>query len=133
MAGWLLSIWFVVLEWVIGPDRSANPEAVESFNRWAEEEQTQHWTSVPERKNRWHVQSCVVAEGLQGQGIGKALMREVLARAQAENVYAGVEATGPGERLYQSVGFKLLARFVHSFDGDRGGVMLWTPPGMKQT
>jgi GNAT superfamily N-acetyltransferase len=132
IAGLLFVVWCVVLKWAHGTDRSANVEAEKLFDTWCREEEKTHWSSVPERKNRWHVQSCVVSEEYQGKGIGKRLMGEVLKRADAENVIVGLEATGPGEQMYMRVGFVLLERFVHNFEGGAGGIMMWTPPELKK-
>ena len=132
VAGLLFSVWCVVRKVVMGGDRSSNLEAQKLFERSVVEEEKRNWSGVPERKNRWHVQSCVVREEFQGRGIGTKLMREVLKRAEAENVYIGVEASAPGENLYRRVGFELLQRFEHNFEGGAGGFMLWTPPGFKK-
>jgi ribosomal protein S18 acetylase RimI-like enzyme len=129
--GLLFPIWCKVMTWVLGPDRSANPLAVELLDEWTREEK-KYWGSVPERKNRWHVQSCVVSEEFQGRGVGKSLIKEVLTRAEAENVIVGLEASAPGEKMYKKVGFELLERFKHNFEGGAGGIMMWSPPTLKK-
>jgi ribosomal protein S18 acetylase RimI-like enzyme len=130
--GLLFPIWCKVMTWVLGPDRSADPLAVELMDVWSQEEK-KYWGSVPERRDRWHVQSCVVSEEFQGRGVGTSLIKEVLTRAEAENVIVGLEASASGEKMYKKLGFELLERFKHNFEGGAGGLMMWSPPTPKKT
>ncbi|CZR55150.1 uncharacterized protein PAC_05036 [Phialocephala subalpina] len=122
---WLTSV-------MIG-DRSQDPKAIALFDGWTTEEGKVHWDAWPERQNRWHVQSCVIRQEFQGRKAGKALMAEVIKRAEAESVVVGLEASKKGEPMYRSVGFGLLARFTGGaeFEGRAGGVMMYTPKARK--
>jgi GNAT superfamily N-acetyltransferase len=119
-----------VLHWVVGEDKSVDHERLRAFEAEAGGLEDEYW-GVEERVNRWYTQSCVVKEEWQGKGIGKRLMAEVIARAEAQNVVVGLEASEPGELMYRSVGFELLGRFKKAFgtEGieDAGGVMMYTP------
>jgi len=118
--------WLKVAGWV-DPDRSRSEEGVKEFLRVVEEENGIHWEGREERKNRWHVQSVVVSEEWRGRGVGKAMMKEVIERARKQGVVVGLEASPMGEKLYRSVGFELLARFMTPLGELTGGVMMWSP------
>jgi len=45
---------------------------------------------MPERQERWHVYSVIISEEFLVCGIGKMFMREVLSRAENENVNRGL-------------------------------------------
>ncbi|MCJ1302926.1 hypothetical protein MMC08_005731 [Hypocenomyce scalaris] len=109
------------------PDRSADPLALREFYRWRKQDDETYW-STPEQVNRWHAQSVVVAPEWQRKGVGKLLMSEVLRRARKDGVFVGLEATMEGERLYRSLGFRLLGGFCRAPPGmNGGGVMIWDP------
>ncbi|KAH6664133.1 hypothetical protein B0J14DRAFT_252807 [Halenospora varia] len=140
LLGWLWMVWLKVIEWV-NPDRSTDKKRMASFIAISDAAEKRHW-SPPSRANRWHAQSVVVNSSFQGQGIGKRLMREGIRRAEEENVCTGLEASGPGEKMYSRVGFRLLERFgplegaekgsLPEHEGEEGGVMIWEPPSWKQ-
>jgi ribosomal protein S18 acetylase RimI-like enzyme len=118
LAGW---IW---------KDRSTDNEALMDFVKSGELENKKHWDGQKDRENRWYVNSCVVAEEWRGKGVGKALLKDVLERAQKEGVVVGLEASSMGEWLYRSVGFEVLGRFMRLYGDDEvngGGIMMWTP------
>lgn len=120
---------YVKAAWWMWPNRSVSAEGLAWFLRIGKEEEELHW-KVEERKCRWYVQSCVVAEEWRGRGVGKKLLEKVLDRAQREGVVVGLEASSLGEWLYRSVGFKLLGRFktpVGSDEVESGGIMMWSP------
>lgn len=110
-------------------DRSAVQVGVDMFAQ-AESDNALTWSSQPTEK--WYVQSTAVSQEWQRRGVGKALLGKVLKLAEEEGVIVGLESTAAGQYLYDSLGFKLLARFRETFgDGEyenRGGVMMWTPP-----
>ncbi|KAF4626935.1 hypothetical protein G7Y89_g11218 [Cudoniella acicularis] len=114
---WILRLVLGLLVWVwnvlLGGDKSANPAALDAFFKLADKNDKEHFIDYKngERRNRWHVQSCVVAREWNGKGIGKRLMAEVIQRAERENVIVGVEATDEGEWLYRKVGFRLESRY----------------------
>ncbi|OBT84149.1 hypothetical protein VE02_07486 [Pseudogymnoascus sp. 03VT05] len=132
--------WSGLVEWGYGfyikcaawafPDRSESREGVAEFNKAGVLENEKHWKDREDRKNRWYVQSVVVAEQWRGRGVGKKLMAWVLEQAQKEGVPVSLEASLMGERLYRSIGFELLDRFIVRIDGceeDDGGIMMWSP------
>ncbi|TVY35938.1 hypothetical protein LOCC1_G008935 [Lachnellula occidentalis] len=130
---WLFWAYCKVLGLTIG-DKSADPKAVAEFLSLVASDDDKYWKGVPERKNRWHAASVVVGKEFQGRGVGKRLMAEVIRRAESEGVCVGLEASGPGEHLYRSVGFQLLGRFSERSQvidqgsaGIVGGVMMWSP------
>lgn len=109
------------------PDRSADPKAVQEFDAWGLQDEIKHW-SAPERANRWHAQSVVVAPEWQRKGVGKMLMDFILERARDDGMVVGLEASPEGEKLYSALGFQLLGRFNNTPHGvGGGGVMLWEP------
>lgn len=130
LAGWMFWLYSLLLPFLVGKDKSQDAERQRAFEAEIAQSDEAHWE--PEgRRNRWHVQSCVVKEEWQGKGIGKKLMAEVVARAERERVIVGLEASEPGELLYRSVGFELLARFKKAFGEENienaGGFMMYTP------
>jgi ribosomal protein S18 acetylase RimI-like enzyme len=129
---WVFWVYSLVLPWIVGKDRSADPDRVKAFEASHGDVDTEYW-NLPERKNRWHATSVVVKQEWQGRGIGKMLMAEIVARAEEEGVVVGLEASGPGEQLYRRVGFELLGRLKDNFAGARGGVMIYTPSTLKKT
>jgi ribosomal protein S18 acetylase RimI-like enzyme len=130
----LFTAWCLLVDLMVGEDKSSDPEALRLFLKWGEEQNAEYWEKDG-RRERWHVQSCVVRTEYQGMGIGKRLMREVLKRAQGEGVVVGLEASEEGEWMYRSVGFKLLGRFeqgeYEEVLGRGWGIMMWTPEGWE--
>mgnify|MGYP001571183975 CR=1 len=122
-------IYMKCAAWIF-PDRSQSEEGLKEFGKAGVVEDEKHWKGREDRKNRWHAQSVVVSEQWRGRGVGKKLMAWVLERAQSEGVIIGLEASMMGERLYRSLGFDLLDRFIFRIDGceaDDGGIMMWSP------
>jgi len=133
--GLLYGIWCRVIDWLAGGDKSVNPEAVAQFDSWSGEDFEKIWVSHEERKNRWHAQSVVVSPDFHRRQIGKRLMNEVLKRAEEDNVPVGLEASVKGEKLYNAMGFELLARFNEAqsaFEERKGGFMMWSPSGWEK-
>jgi ribosomal protein S18 acetylase RimI-like enzyme len=125
--GWGVYGKTVKLVW---PDRSQSDEGLAEFMKATVVENEKHWKGREDRKNRWYVQSVVVAEAWRGRGVGKKLMAWLMEQAQKEGVVIGLEASMMGERLYRSIGFDLLGRFVVHFeatDDEHGGIMMWSP------
>ena len=130
VAVWMFWVYCLIEKLVVGEDKSSDPAREQEFAAEAGGIGDQYW-SVEGRLNRWHTQSCVVKEEWQGKGIGKKLMAEAIARAEAESVVVALEASEEGEWMYRSVGFELLGRFKTNFGNetgeDAGGVMMYTP------
>lgn len=135
------TIWLSICEvvykaWVkystkVWPDRSGmNADDMAIFIQANEGEDKKHWDGRPDRANRWYCRSMVVSHEFQRRGIGRALMNEVVSRAEAQGVPIQIEASPEGEKLYESVGFELLDRFMIAFgesERNAGGVMIWRP------
>jgi ribosomal protein S18 acetylase RimI-like enzyme len=121
--------------WLEGGDKCVDAKAAETFAGWCKLDNEKHWKSREERASRWHAQSVVVLPEWQGKGIGKALMAEVMKKAQRDGVIVGLEASVKGEGLYIRLGFELLGRFSEDGDllegGGKGGFMAWYPEGYK--
>lgn len=126
LAEWGYGIYMKSMAWAF-PDRSQSDEGLQFFVEAGAAEDEKHWKGREDRKNRWYVQSVVVAEQWRGRGVGKKLMAWVVERAQKEGVVIGLEASMMGERLYRSIGFELLDRFISKFEEVEGGVMMWSP------
>ncbi|TVY81066.1 hypothetical protein LSUE1_G005209 [Lachnellula suecica] len=127
--GWLFWAYYKVLFWAVGGDKSSEPKNLAAFESWPVKV---HW-DFPERKNRWHAQSVVVAAEFQGRGIGKKMMAEAIEKAESEGVCIGLEASPLGEHMYRSVGFKMISRYNEEAlkIEEGGGFMMWTPSSWK--
>ncbi|OAF58699.1 hypothetical protein VC83_04973 [Pseudogymnoascus destructans] len=126
---WGYGIYMKCAAWAF-PDRSESAEGMAEFIKTGVLENEKHWKDREDRKNRWYVQSVVVAEQWRGRGVGKKLMAWVLEQAQKEGVVVSLEASMMGERLYRSIGFDLLDRFIMKIDENdesEGGIMMWSP------
>lgn len=59
----------------------------------------------------WHVHQVQIHPSRQGQGIGEAVLRELLAEAAREHVSVSLSVLhgNPARRLYERLGFRLLS------------------------
>jgi predicted N-acetyltransferase YhbS len=139
---WVWAFWCSLVNF-LDPDKGEDPAAVKIFLSWQQDGGDKYFKPYPERQDRWHAQSVVVDAAYQKRGIGKRLMKEVIEKAEKENVPIALEASMEGERLYSSVGFDLLGRYKHQKEEtdnsifppnywNGGGIMMWTPPAWKQ-
>ncbi|KAJ5168049.1 transferase [Penicillium canariense] len=129
LCGWWLRIQ-TSIETFLWPDRSIDRDAMRQFDTFAKRDAQTYWESTEMKatyQNRWHVRSLVVSSSHQRQGIGRALMAEVLQRAQHEEVVVGLEASGDGEKLYRALGFRMRGPFSLVIGPPVGGIMMWTP------
>jgi len=86
----------------------------------------------PDRRNRWHANSVVVAPEWQRKGVGTLLMGEVLKWAQSERVVVGLMSSPAGEALYKNLGFQMLGDYHKRVEGEiGGGTMIWYPEGWE--
>jgi ribosomal protein S18 acetylase RimI-like enzyme len=138
---WVWAFWCNLVIF-LDPDKSEDPAAVKMFASW-HQDGDKHFKPYPERQDRWYAQSVVIDAAYQKRGIGTRLMKEVIEKAERENVPIGLEASMEGERLYRGVGFDLLGRFEHQKEEtdnpifppgywNGGGVMMWTPSAWRQ-
>lgn len=70
---------YSLLEDAIWPERIVDRERSVLHRRWCWADDLKYWDHSRERKNRWHVKNIVVVTQWQGKGVGKLLMREVMA------------------------------------------------------
>lgn len=66
---------------------------------------------VTRAAGEWHVHQIQILPSRQGQGIGEAVLRELLVDAARENVPVslGVLHGNPARRLYERLGFRLVS------------------------
>lgn len=107
---WVYDVFCKVWLFFLGGNKGEDQEHINYFMVKLGGEE--HWDSYehPERTNRWHARSVVVSAEFQQRGIGRMLMKEVISRAEQENVVVGIESSIKGEKLYTSMGFKWLAK-----------------------
>jgi len=85
------------------PDGEPLPDALARLRTFMELTEARHPTGRP----HLYLVFLGVAPGAQGRGLGGALLRERLARADADGLPAYLEATSPGSRaLYERHGFR---------------------------
>ncbi|ARK93498.1 GNAT family N-acetyltransferase [Burkholderia pseudomallei] len=60
--------------------------------------------------DEWHLHQIQILPGRQGKGIGKAVLREVLAEARSEGVPVSLSVVreNPARCLYEELGFRLV-------------------------
>ncbi|WP_051425897.1 GNAT family N-acetyltransferase [Jiangella gansuensis] len=86
-------------------------------------------TRHPIVKSHLYLPSMGVVEGRQGAGLGSAMLRHRLDRADADGIGAYLEASSPRSRaLYQRYGFEDLGAPVRVADSPPLWPM-WRPPG----
>ncbi|KAM5364634.1 hypothetical protein ACJZ2D_011415 [Fusarium nematophilum] len=136
-------IWIHILAWYfwlydtvdnfIWKDRVTDFTNQQIVEAWFTKDNKRYWEAHPERSNRWHANSVVVAPEWQGNGIGKMLMAEVLTWAQNEMVVVGLTSSPHGEHLYKKLGFEMLGDFyMRVGDEEGGGIMIWYPEGWER-
>ncbi|KAL2075999.1 hypothetical protein VTL71DRAFT_942 [Oculimacula yallundae] len=106
------------------PDRSTDVDAMKAFFASGAGDTEKYWSSHPERKNRWHVQSVVIGPAYQGKGIGRLLVTEAVNRAQEERVIMGLSSSVAGSHLYRKLGFELLGDFTMRIGDEVGNGMM---------
>lgn len=65
----------------------------------------------------WHLVQNQIAPSLQGQGIGTALIRQLIAEARAAgaSLRLNVLHTNPARRLYERLGFRVTGEGEHDY------------------
>ncbi|KAI9735735.1 MAG: hypothetical protein M1818_006343 [Claussenomyces sp. TS43310] len=105
------------------PNKAVDLDHFKQFREWIALDEQLHF-SHEALAARWYVQSLVVLEEWQMQGIGKRLMKEAFVRAQQDGVPVCLEASAQGEMMYRKLGFQLLGRFSGHME-TKGGIMIW--------
>ncbi|KAH0610640.1 uncharacterized protein H6S33_012167 [Morchella sextelata] len=112
---------------VIAPDPSADPVAATRLRIASNTLEKLHWDTA-ERKTRWHLHWLGVDPAQQRKGIGRHLVQWGLDRAIEDKVWAGIESSAVGEKLYSSMGFKVIGERLPCIEGiNMGTVMAWEP------
>jgi GNAT superfamily N-acetyltransferase len=118
--------------WEVTPERAAQAgldqlpvlmgaDAVERFNHVLAFLEPFHRRDV--QSKHWYVMVVGVIPARHGQGFGRALLRPVLDRADAEGLPCYLETAQPGNvSFYQKLGFGVIADVVEP----RSGLRLWT-------
>jgi len=118
--------------WEVTPERAARAgldqlpalmgaEAVKRFDHVLAFLEPFHRRDVPPK--HWYVMVVGVIPARHGQGLGRALLRPVLDRADAEGLPCYLETAQPGNvPFYQKLGFGVIADMVEP----RSGLRLWT-------
>lgn len=111
----------------IAPDPSADPIAATRLRIASNKLEKLHWDTA-ERKTRWHLHWLGVDPQHQRKGIGRHLAQWGLDRAIEDRVWAGIESSAVGEKLYTSMGFKVIGDRLPCIEGiNMGTVMAWEP------
>jgi GNAT superfamily N-acetyltransferase len=83
----------------------------------------------PRREAHWHLQQMVVVPAWRGHGLGGAMLRHQLAKADAAGVGAYLEASSPRNRaLYERHGFRAHGDPIWLPDGGPGLQPMWRVP-----
>ncbi|KAL0640607.1 hypothetical protein Q9L58_000271 [Maublancomyces gigas] len=111
----------------IAPDPSADPIAATRLRIASNKLEKLHWDTA-ERKTRWHLHWLGVDPQHQRRGVGRQLAQWGLDRAIEDRVWAGIESSAVGEKLYTSMGFKVIGDRLPCIEGiNMGTVMAWEP------
>lgn len=111
----------------IAPDPSADPIAATRLRIASSKLEKLHWDTA-ERKTRWHLHWLGVDPQHQRRGVGRQLAQWGLDRAIEDRVWAGIESSAVGEKLYTSMGFKVIGDRLPCIEGiNMGTVMAWEP------
>ncbi|MDG4786469.1 GNAT family N-acetyltransferase [Micromonospora sp. WMMD1102] len=83
----------------------------------------------PDRRPHWYLQQMVVLPELRGRGLGGAMLRHQLRRADADGIGSYLEASSPRNRaLYQRYGFRSCAEPIRLPDGGPTLQPMWREP-----
>ncbi|KUJ21538.1 uncharacterized protein LY89DRAFT_377540 [Mollisia scopiformis] len=131
LLSWVIGAYFLV-EHRLWPNLTCDKDALKMFEGSSGLDTKRYWTAHPERANRWHAQSIIVAQKWQGKGVGRLILSEALSRAKEENVVMGLTSSPMGEKLYRKMGFQMLGDYTYRVGGDvGGGIMMWSPQGTE--
>ncbi|MGX7671990.1 GNAT family N-acetyltransferase [Plantactinospora sp. DSM 117369] len=83
----------------------------------------------PDREPHWYLQQMVVLPELRGRGLGGAMLRHQLARADADGIGCYLEASSPRNRaLYERYGFRAQGEPIQLPDGGPTLQPMWRDP-----
>jgi len=144
--GILIRAWLFVLSyffWIafsisnfVWKDRITSPANMAKFRIAIRLDYENYWDpeKFPSRRDRWATNSLVVDPKYQGKGVGRLLMKEIMALAQQERVPVGLTASPHGEILYRKLGFEKLGDYsLNVVDEVGGGTFMWWPEGVDRS
>ena len=69
------------------------------------------------RDSPWHLRQIQIAPDFQGQGIGALVLSDILekARKQPADIVLNVLKVNPAKRLYERLGFEVVAESDHAY------------------
>ncbi len=69
------------------------------------------------RDSPWHLRQIQIAPDFQGQGIGALVLSDILekARMQPSDIVLNVLKVNPAKRLYERLGFEVVAESDHAY------------------
>ncbi|KAG9241557.1 hypothetical protein BJ878DRAFT_482831 [Calycina marina] len=103
-------------DWCCEPGyRITNKENLASFLvEWMKRDREKYW-SAPERQNLWVVQNLMVDPEMQGKGIGKLLMADIIERqAEIPKVVMGLTSNPHGGVLVSKAGVRVDGRLLRA-------------------
>lgn len=68
------------------------------------------YVSIQDRRTCWYIDAVALLPRYQGKGIGTAVLRDLLLRADLTPVRLNVLHVNPARALYERLGFRVLAR-----------------------
>jgi ribosomal protein S18 acetylase RimI-like enzyme len=73
---------------------------------------------VVRESQQWELVQIQLAPSVQGRGLGTALLRALISEARSNGVSLrlGVLKANPARRLYERLGFKIVAEKEHSYE-----------------
>lgn len=80
------------------------------------------YISVEDRGRFWYIEAIAVARRYQGQGVGTAVLRDMLADAGWRAVRLNVLHVNRARALYERLGFRIIGK------DDRRQIMEWRAP-----
>ena len=80
------------------------------------------YIAVEDRGRFWYIEAIAVARRYQGQGVGTAVLRDVLADAGWRAVRLNVLHVNRARALYERLGFRIIGK------DDRRQIMEWRAP-----
>jgi len=144
--GVLIRAWLFLLSyffWItfsisnfVWKDRITSEDNMARFKTAVRLDYENYWNpeTFPSRRDRWATASLIVHPEYQGKGVGKLLMREIMALAQRERVPVGLTASPHGEILYRKLGFEKLGDYsLRVVDELGGGSFMWWPEGVDHS
>lgn len=126
------AVWLPPDRWEVTPERAAaagldelpnvlGEEAAERFFSVLGATDTYHHRDVP--ASHWYLMVVGIAPEARGQGLGRALLRPIMDRADAAGLHCYLETAHPDNvAFYEHLGFQQIVELVEP----QSGLRLWT-------